>query len=229
MSIDVRTPKIGKAYSCGDTYEEKYGAWVQACHEAAMNTLRDRYAHALQEGNLKVLDVGVGTGLSLLEYPEGVDVTGIDTSDDMLQKAEEKIAKPKNSVTLCIADATALPFADNEFDVAMALEVINTIPKFQKAIAEIIRVTRGMIIVTNTFLEDTRFGRLLDNTFCRSLASYFTKRHGFHMQFQKSDLLKIPNLEVVKDRLLEMENDKRTKTSKLFGAFPRMIVLRKTG
>ena len=75
---------------------------------------------------------GNGTGLIIPEYPEGGDLTGIDVSADMLLKAKAKVQKTDNSVTLLEEDATDLPFADNAFDVTMALEVINTIDEFKK-------------------------------------------------------------------------------------------------
>src|ERR671920_2005204 len=69
----------------------------------------------------RVLEVGVGTGINLSLYPREADVTGIDFSSSMLEKARERAARPDASpVRLLQMDAAALRFADDSFDIVYA-------------------------------------------------------------------------------------------------------------
>ena len=73
----------------------------------------------LNEFDGHVLEVGVGTGLSLPRYKPGLEVTGIDLSPDMLAKAAERVEKlGLKGVTLSVMDAGNLAFDDESFDAA---------------------------------------------------------------------------------------------------------------
>src|SRR6516162_4751426 len=66
-----------------------------------------------------VLEIGVGTGLSLPRYRPGLDVTGIDLSPDMLAKAKARIRRRGLlRMTLAVMDGSRLAFADESFDAA---------------------------------------------------------------------------------------------------------------
>jgi phosphatidylethanolamine/phosphatidyl-N-methylethanolamine N-methyltransferase len=99
----------------------------------------------------KVLDIGVGTGLSLPYYPKGVKVTGVDLSPGMLAKAKKKAAM--TGAMLVQGDALALPFADEAFDCVFMSHVIGTVPDPHVAMREAIRVARdgAMIAILNHF------------------------------------------------------------------------------
>ena len=92
----------------------------------------------------RLLEVGVGTGLALPRYKEELDVTGIDLSPDMLQRAHERAAKLglTNIRALLEMDATRLTFADESFDIVVALYVMTVVPDPVKAMHELARVTR---------------------------------------------------------------------------------------
>jgi len=91
-----------------------------------------------------VLDVGCGTGLSLHYFRPDLNVTGIDISDDMLARAEQRARRRKlnNIAGLHIMDAGNMQFADNQFDGVLATFVMSVVPDPSQVLAEISRVTR---------------------------------------------------------------------------------------
>lgn len=101
----------------------------------------------------RILEVGVGTGLSLPFYSGESSVFGIDLSDEMLRKARERVAdgKLRNVERLAIMDAEALDFPDASFDAVVAQCVVNTVPHPEVALEEFARVLRpgGEIILLN--------------------------------------------------------------------------------
>ena len=108
----------------------------------------------------RVLEVGVGTGINLSLYPREADVTGIDFSSSMLEKARERAARPEASpVRLLQMDAADLRFADNSFDIVYAPYLISVVPDPVKVAQEMRRVCRpgGRIIFLNHFLSPNVF------------------------------------------------------------------------
>lgn len=102
-----------------------------------------------------VLEVGVGTGLSLPLYPEHVKVTGIDVSAEMLEKARERVANgdlPQVAEVLEM-DAEDMSFADNSFDKVVAMYVVSVVPDPKRLVAEMRRVCKpgGDIFIVNHF------------------------------------------------------------------------------
>lgn len=101
----------------------------------------------------RILEVGVGTGLSLPYYSDGSRVVGIDLSEEMLEKARVRVAKNGLSHVeeLAIMDCERLDYPDESFDVVAAQCVVNTVPNPEKALEEFARVLRpgGEIILLN--------------------------------------------------------------------------------
>jgi phosphatidylethanolamine/phosphatidyl-N-methylethanolamine N-methyltransferase len=107
-----------------------------------------------------VLDVGIGTGLSLPLYPCHCNVVGIDLSAEMLKKARQKVSKYNiNHVSLMEMDASNLEFNDNTFDHVIATFVISVVPDPVKVIAEMKRVCKktGKIVIVNHFQSNNKF------------------------------------------------------------------------
>lgn len=102
--------------------------------------------------NETILEVGVGTGLSLSLYPRESQVTGIDISQEMLEKAENKKRYyGLSNVTLHNMDASSMSFANDTFDKVIASHVITVVPDPLKTLNEIKRVCKkdGEIFILN--------------------------------------------------------------------------------
>src|ERR1700728_1975532 len=82
-----------------------------------------RIANALPKQ--EILEVGVGTGLSLPFFRSDSEVTGIDVSAEMLAKAERRVERHglKNVKALSVMDAEKMDFPDNSFDAVMGMYV----------------------------------------------------------------------------------------------------------
>lgn len=106
--------------------------------EPFINTLN------LQAGQT-VLDAAVGTGLNLPAYPTGVQVTGIDLSEGMLEEARKKHIAA--DLTLKVADLENLDFADNSFDAAASGFTLCVVANPVRALQEILRVTKPNALI----------------------------------------------------------------------------------
>jgi phosphatidylethanolamine/phosphatidyl-N-methylethanolamine N-methyltransferase len=117
--------------------------------------------HAVQIINRRrgrVLEVGVGTGLSLPCYGSHLTITGIDLSAEMLAKAENKVDRQNlvNVAGLHEMDAGALAFPDESFDTVVAMYVMTVVPEPERVMRELERVcaTGGEVILVNHFSEE---------------------------------------------------------------------------
>ena len=102
-----------------------------------------------------VLEVGVGTGLSLPLYPKSVLITGIDISHDMLALAQARKIRGQmgNIMQLSIMDAEDMEFADSSFDKVVAMYVASVAPNPERLVDEMRRVCKpnGQLIFVNHF------------------------------------------------------------------------------
>lgn len=149
-------------------------------------------------GGESVLEVGVGTGLSLRHYPNDVAVTGIDISPHMLERADRRAQRyGLDNVRLFTMDAQQLSFEDDSFDRIAAMYVASVVPDPKAMMAELRRVCRpgGEIIVLNHF---TRKGEWTSH-FERRL-SPLARQLGFHPMFPLEDFIEITGLEVLETR-----------------------------
>lgn len=103
----------------------------------------------------RVLEVGVGTGLSLPHYRRDLRVTGIDLSTEMLDRARERVKAQglAHVDALLEIDAEATPFPDAAFDAAVAMFVASVVPNPRRLLAEMRRLVRrgGEILFVNHF------------------------------------------------------------------------------
>jgi phosphatidylethanolamine/phosphatidyl-N-methylethanolamine N-methyltransferase len=111
--------------------------------------------------NQKILEIGVGTGLTLGLYPPNCKITGIDISEKMIEQAKKRISKNNgnNKITFKVMDALDLEFEDETFDAVIASYVITTVNNPLKACQEMKRVCKkgGQIIVVNHSKSDNGF------------------------------------------------------------------------
>jgi phosphatidylethanolamine/phosphatidyl-N-methylethanolamine N-methyltransferase len=113
---------------------------------------------ALQRSD-SILEVGIGTGLNLPLYPATCRLTGIDLSQEMLDKAVERVqtlAMP--NVILKVMDATSMSFGDNEFDKVVATYTISAVPDPVAVLREMRRVVKpgGILVILNHFRSERR-------------------------------------------------------------------------
>jgi len=116
-------------------------------------------------GGQRILEVGVGTGLSLPHYPPGCRVTGIDISEPMLEQARRRADwLGLDRVDLRLMDARELQFGDATFDHVLAPYVISVVPEPRRVMAEIARVCRpgGTVAVVNHFGSSGRWSRTIE-------------------------------------------------------------------
>lgn len=124
----------------------------------------------------RVLEIGVGTGLSLPLYPSGVRVVGVDVSPAMLQRAQMRKARlGLDNVELHLCDAEHSGFAHGSFDCVMLMFVLSVTPNPQGLLAEACRLCRpgGDVYVLNHFEGASGFG-LVERIFAR-----YASRVGF--------------------------------------------------
>ncbi|MCB1528333.1 MAG: class I SAM-dependent methyltransferase [Hyphomicrobiaceae bacterium] len=105
----------------------------------------------------RVLEVGVGTGLSLPDYNAHHEIVGVDLSPEMLEKARERVIEERlDHVTgLYEMDAGELDFDNASFDIVVAMFVMTVVPDPEKVMRELSRVTRpgGQVILVNHFSQ----------------------------------------------------------------------------
>jgi phosphatidylethanolamine/phosphatidyl-N-methylethanolamine N-methyltransferase len=106
----------------------------------------------------QVLEVGVGTGISLSRYSPHLKVTGIDLSPEMLERARERVERRGLAQVEAILemDASAMRFADARFDVVVAMYVLTVVPDPARVMAELERVCRpgGEVFIVNHFSQE---------------------------------------------------------------------------
>lgn len=143
--MDLRTEDVAKAYDrWAPVYDLVFGPVFARGRSAA--------AQAADRVGGRVLEVGVGTGLSLPAYARTTRLVGIDLSAPMLAKARRRVAALglTNVERLAVMDAERLDFPDGAFDAVVAQYVVTAVPDPEAALDEFLRVVRpgGEIILT---------------------------------------------------------------------------------
>jgi phosphatidylethanolamine/phosphatidyl-N-methylethanolamine N-methyltransferase len=141
-------------------YDFMYGVGL---HHGRVRALKRM---ALQPGE-SVLEIGVGTGLSAVQYPRTCPVIAIDLSAPMLTRAKSRLQRRHiTHVTLCRMDASRLAFRDGHFDVVYAPYLINVVPDPIEVAREMIRVCRrnGRLVFLNHFHDKSKAASALDRT-----------------------------------------------------------------
>jgi phosphatidylethanolamine/phosphatidyl-N-methylethanolamine N-methyltransferase len=138
-----------------DGVAQAYGRWAPVYDKVfgpVFRQGRNAAVEAAERIGGRILEVGVGTGLSLPSYSKANRIVGIDISEPMLDKARERVKRENLSHVESVryGDAEQLDFADNSFDVLVAQYVVTAIPNPERALNEFIRVVRpgGEIILT---------------------------------------------------------------------------------
>jgi phosphatidylethanolamine/phosphatidyl-N-methylethanolamine N-methyltransferase len=161
---------------------------------------------------VSLLEVGVGTGLTLGKYPATTRIVGIDLSPEMLKVARTRAGKLNGyDIRLEAMNAEAMTFPDGAFDCVVLPYVLSVTPNPEKLVAEARRVCRkdGTILIVNHF-RGSRFWWLLERL-VRSLARHI----GFRSDFSFDEQVRDRGLEIVSvrtvnfmglSRLIEIRN-----------------------
>lgn len=144
----------------------------------------------------RILEVGVGTGLSLPLYPDFVRITGIDVSREMLDQARQRVARKRLSHVdeLIEMDGESMSFADGTFDKVVAMYVVSVVRDPVRLLREMQRVCRpgGDIFVVNHFRSTNRWVGGIE----RALAG-FSDQLGFHPDFALEALVDRTTAELI--------------------------------
>jgi len=143
----------------------------------------------------KVLEVGVGTGLSLPCYPDRTSVVGIDISPHMLARANQRIfSEGLRNCSLRLMNAQNMSFVDGFFDKVAAMYIASVVPNPQDMVSEMKRVCKpgGDLLILNHFSNCSRLLRASE-TMLSPLASII----GFRPVFSMDKLISESSLDVV--------------------------------
>lgn len=142
-----------------------------------------------QDATGDVLDVGVGTGLSLPYFSRDLRVTGIDLSEEMMARARARVARHHLSHVnnLLIMDANNLAFDDHQFDAVIANFVMSVVPNPAQVMHEINRVCKpgGTVYLFNHFKSES--GRPLMSGL-ESIMAPISRKIGFHSDCNRASL-----------------------------------------
>jgi phosphatidylethanolamine/phosphatidyl-N-methylethanolamine N-methyltransferase len=143
-----------------DTIEKAYARWApvydlvfgRVFEQGRMASIAAAEQH-VGAGSGRILEVGVGTGISLLSYQRNHRIVGIDISAPMLRRAQERVAEHglNNVEALAVMDAKHLALPDASFDVVVAQYVITAVPDPEATLDEFLRVLKpgGEIVLVN--------------------------------------------------------------------------------
>jgi ubiquinone/menaquinone biosynthesis C-methylase UbiE len=136
-------------------YEARRGKNVPGGYHEMLDDLESSYVAKFGRGK-DVLEVGCGTGLVLTRIAAFASTAqGIDLSPGMLEKARAR------GLSVREGSATALPFADNSFDVTCSFKVLAHIPDIDQALSEMARVTKPGGVILAEFYNPYSFRGLL--------------------------------------------------------------------
>jgi phosphatidylethanolamine/phosphatidyl-N-methylethanolamine N-methyltransferase len=144
VAIEIDRGAVERAYDrWAPVYDLVFGPVFERGRRAAI-------AAAERIGG-RIIEVGIGTGISLPEYSRRNRIVGVDISEAMLEKARERVAELglDHVEALEVMDAECLNFPDDSFDVVVAQYVVTAVPNPEAALDEFLRVLRpgGEIII----------------------------------------------------------------------------------
>lgn len=189
-------------------YDWVFGRVFEAGRRMAVDIINRRQG--------RLLEVGVGTGLTLPRYKSHLSVTGIDLSPDMLAVARRRVEEGKLQTVEALhqMDATRLSFADASFETVAVMYTITVVPHPDAVMAEVERVTKpgGEAIFVSHFASESGWRKAIEHAL-----TPFTKKLGWRPDFPIERILVRPGFELVEKKRLG-----------LFGIFTVAVLRRKT-
>jgi len=170
------------------SYDVVFGPMFHPGRKEAVRVANDRPGQ-------HILEVGVGTGLSLPHFRPDSHVTGIDLSAEMLAKARQRVARRGLAHVdgLHVMDAEHLEFEDNAFDAVLAIYVASVVPSPARFAAEMRRVCipGGTIVLVNHFTSENWALRFMEKRL-----AHLARHIGFHADFPLDAFLRESGLAV---------------------------------
>jgi phosphatidylethanolamine/phosphatidyl-N-methylethanolamine N-methyltransferase len=166
MGADIDQQSVERAYArWAPVYDLVFGAVFERGRKEAIAAAEKLCG---PRGG-RILEVGVGTGISLPDYSRVNRLVGIDLSEPMLRKAHQRVIEQKlsNVEALAVMDATRMALPDNFFDVVVAQYVITAVPNPEATLDEFARVLRpgGEIVLVNHIGAERGLRRLFERCF----------------------------------------------------------------
>jgi phosphatidylethanolamine/phosphatidyl-N-methylethanolamine N-methyltransferase len=148
-----------------------------------------------------VLEVGVGTGLSLPAYGSHLQITGIDLSPDMLEKAQQRVTRGglEHVAALHEMNAEDLAFTDEQFETVVAMYVMTVVPDPEQVMHELVRVCApgGEVVLVNHFSQEEGMRGWIEQRM-----EPLARTLGWHPVFPIERVLGWPGLRLVEKRSL---------------------------
>ena len=166
MGEDIDKQSVERAYArWAPVYDLVFGAVFERGRKASIEAAEQ----ACGPAGGRILEVGVGTGISLPDYDRNNRLTGVDLSEPMLRKAHERVAEKKlaNVEALAVMDAERLALPDHSYDVVVAQYVITAVPNPEATLDEFARVLKpgGEIVLVNHIGAEEGPRRLFEQWF----------------------------------------------------------------
>lgn len=184
----MHEPKTSRIYDAWSwMYDKTFGPIAGRSLLCALDQLRPRPRQ-------RVLDIGVGTGLTLPHYPSDIEVVGLDLSAGMLAQAEQRRVEHELSHCLLVqGDALAPPFADESFDHIMITYTVSVVSDPALLLRQARRMLKpgGRVVIVNHFLSAHRPIAMLER-----LANPLCNRLGWRSDLPLADVLAATDLKL---------------------------------
>lgn len=183
-----------KAYArWAPVYDYSFGLFAEAARKYTVQEINKRVG--------RVLEVGVGTGMSLPQYQRHLKITGIDLSPDMLAKARDRVREKKLNHVEGIRemDASVMDFSDDRFDTVAAMYVMTVVPDPVKVMSELERVCKpgGEVIIINHFAQDHGIRGRVERWMAPA-----SRALGWHPDFRIETITDITDLQLIESKPL---------------------------
>ena len=183
-----------KAYArWAPVYDYSFGLFAEAARKYTVQEINKRVG--------RVLEVGVGTGMSLPQYQRHLKITGIDLSPDMLAKARDRVRDKKLNHVEGIRemDASVMDFSDDRFDTVAAMYVMTVVPDPVKVMSELERVCKpgGEVIIVNHFAQDHGIRGRVERWMAPA-----SRALGWHPDFRIETITDITDLKLIESKPL---------------------------